>query len=140
MKFIRSAADLILSLLAFVLLSLAMLSIYFQTGLLLVSSRSMEPAMKVGDFAVVRNVNVAEIKKSDVVVLPIPSSQNLRYSHRVVEISRELTGYLFRTKGDANPTVDAWQLNVTSKEVPKVIAILPTNRIFALSHIFTADT
>ena len=96
--------------------------------------------MQAGDLLLVRQVEISSIKKSDVLVLPVPELNNLFYSHRVVDISPELNGYLIKTQGDANPTPDAWSLNVTDKEVPKVVAVLPTGFIFALAHIFDNDT
>ena len=140
MKLLRIIFDIVLGLLALSLLSLAVLVIYFQTSFLVVSSRSMEPMMQVGDLIAVRPVEISTVQKSDVLVLSVPDIENLRYSHRVVDISRELNGYLIKTKGDANPAPDAWSLNVSDKEVPKVIAVLPTSFIFALTHIFDNDT
>lgn len=131
MKPIRLISDIVLVLLTAVLFCGAVLSIYFHTGFLVVSSRSMEPTMQAGDMLIVRPVEISTIKRSDVLVLPVPEIENLRYSHRVVDISRELNGYFIKTQGDANPAPDAWSLNVTDKEVPKVIAILPTSFILA---------
>ena len=34
------------------------------------------------------------------------------------------------TKGDANPKVDSWELKITSADVPKVMAVIPTALIF----------
>jgi signal peptidase len=140
MKFIKVAWNTFIGLFALSLLVLAGLSIYFHTSFLVVISRSMEPTMQAGDLLLTRPVEISTIEISDVLVLPVPKIENLRYTHRVVEVSRELNGYFIKTKGDANPSPDAWILNVTDKEVPKVIAVLPTSLIFALTHIFSNDT
>lgn len=136
----RLMADFLLGFVALAMLTMAIASIYFQSGFLVVTSRSMEPSFRVGDLLLVRPIEISTIKKSDVLVLPVPEIPKLRYSHRVVDISRELNGYSIKTQGDANPTPDAWRLNVTDQEVPKVIAVLPTSFIFALTHILDNDT
>ncbi len=93
-----------------------------------------------GDMLLVRPVKSFTVKKDDVLVLPVPDIPGLRFAHRVVEISTELNGVTIKTKGDANPIPDSWRINVTDKQVPKVVAILPTRFLFALTHIFSNDT
>ena len=35
-----------------------------------------------------------------------------------------------KTKGDANPNPDSWELTITSEKVPKIVAVIPTAAIF----------
>jgi signal peptidase len=140
MKLIRKINDVVIALLAASVLITAVAFIYFQSSLLVVTSASMEPSFKPGDILLVRPVKTSQIERLDVVVLPVPDVAGLRFSHRVNSISRELTGFRIRTQGDANPNPDTWSLNVIDQQVPKVIAVLPTSFIFALTHIFGNDT
>lgn len=140
MRLFQRFFDVIILLVTVLALATAVAFIYFQSSLLVVTSASMEPSFKPGDTLLVRSVETSQIKKFDVVVLPIPDVEGLRFSHRVISISRELNGFVVRTQGDANPNPDTWSLNVTDQTVPKVVAVLPTSFIFALTHIFDNDT
>ena len=126
MKPIRVFRDVVLALTAVSLAIAAGLSIYFQLSFLTITSRSMEPTISAGDMVLTRPIPVAEIRSRDVVVLPVPDVEGLRYSHRVMSVTREFDDVVVTTKGDANPKPDAWTLQITSQEVPKVIAVIPT--------------
>jgi hypothetical protein len=43
-----------------------------------------------------------------------------------MSVTREFDDVVVTTKGDANPKPDAWTLQITSQEVPKVVAVIPT--------------
>jgi signal peptidase I len=126
MKPIRVFRDVVLALTAVSLAIAAGLSIYFQLSFLTITSRSMEPTISAGDMVLTRPIPVAEIRSRDVVVLPVPDVEGLRYSHRVMSVTREFDDVVVTTKGDANPKPDAWTLQITSQEVPKVVAVIPT--------------
>jgi signal peptidase len=126
MKPIRVFRDVVLALTAVSLAIAAGLSIYFQLSFLTITSRSMEPTISAGDMVLTRPIPVAEIRSRDVVVLPVPDGEGLRYSHRVMSVTREFDDVVVTTKGDANPKPDAWTLQITSQEVPKVVAVIPT--------------
>ena len=126
MKLIRVFRDVTLALTAISLAIAAGLSIYFQLSFLTITSRSMEPTISAGDMVLTRPIPAAEIRSRDIVVLPVPDAEGLRYSHRVISVKKDLNDVVVNTKGDANPKPDAWTLQITSKEVPKVLAVIPT--------------
>ena len=90
----------------------------------------MEPTISAGDMVLTRQVPAKEIRTRDVVILPVPDAPGFNYSHRVVAVKKEADGVVVTTKGDGNPKPDSWELMITSKEVPKVISVIPTAIIF----------
>ncbi len=140
MRFRKVVFDFVFAFCAAISLFGAAAFVYFQSSLLVVTSRSMEPTFKAGDTLLTTSIPTSKIGKSDVLVLPVPNLEGLRFSHRVIEVSRELTGTVIKTQGDANPTPDSWTLNITDQQVPRVVAVIPTSFIFALGHIFDNDT
>lgn len=123
--------DLTLAISALILVVSAILSIYLQTGFLTITSRSMEPTINAGDMVLTRIIPTSEIKKRDIVVLPLPEDKNIRYSHRIVSVERSGVKTIVKTQGDANPNPDQWTLEVTSQDVTKVVGVIPTARIFS---------
>ena len=67
----------------------------------------------------------ASAQRNDIVVLPVPDNAQLRYAHRVFEVSQQNGEILIKTKGVANPTPDAWTMSISSKEIPQAIAVSP---------------
>lgn len=106
------------------------MSFYFQTSFLTITSRSMEPTIQAGDMVLTRQISTQEIRSRDVVILPVPDALGVNYSHRVVSVRKAENSVAVTTKGDANPKPDSWELNITSSEVPKVMAVIPTAFIF----------
>lgn len=86
----------------------------------------MEPTIKAGDTVLTIQIPTSQIQKNDVLVLPLPEISTLRYAHRVIEVSNEAQEVIVRTKGDSNPIPDKWALELISKQVPKVVAVIPT--------------
>ena len=84
MRLFQRFFDVIILLVTVLALATAVAFIYFQSSLLVVTSASMEPSFKPGDTLLVRSVETSQIKKFDVVVLPIPDVEGLRFSHRVI--------------------------------------------------------
>jgi signal peptidase I len=89
MKPIRIFRDVALALTAVSLAIAAGLSIYFQLSFLTITSRSMEPTISAGDMVLTRPIHAAEIRSRDIVVLPVPDAQGLRYSHRVIGVKKD---------------------------------------------------
>lgn len=113
------------------LLGLAAISaFYFQTSFVTVTSRSMEPTIKAGDTLLARQISTSDINRNDIVILPYPDVEGLRYTHRVTSVKNDSGEIFVTTKGDANPKPDSWTLQITSEKVPKVIAVIPTEAIF----------
>ena len=78
---------------------------------LVVTSGSMEPALKTGDAIVLKKTDPADMKVDDIVTYKPPGTEGTLITHRVVSVSEQGGQYLFETKGDANPKVDAWTVN-----------------------------
>ena len=86
---------------------------------------SMVPAFAPGDLIVTRTVPVRDVEVGDVAVF-VPPGETSPYAHRVVELTGSPTDPTVRTKGDANPTRDAWTVTFDRAEVPVVVAALPS--------------
>jgi len=104
------------------ILALSVLEAYLAMALLLgtftpvmvVPSWSMAPTLNVGDLIFVVGVDPASVSVGDIIVFNVPSPHD-RYTpspivHRVVEVNVEGGEVYFRTKGDNNPSVDAWRV------------------------------
>ena len=97
------------------------------TPLMVVPSASMAPTLNVGDLILVRGVDAAAIRQGDIIVFNVPAPYD-RYTpspivHRVVEVCVVNGEVCFRTKGDNNPSIDAWTVpagNVIGKCVGRV--------------------
>lgn len=126
----RVLADIFLGFFAILLAISAILTFYFQTSFVTVTSRSMEPTIKAGDTLLARQIKTEELRPRDIAILPVPDIEGLRFTHRITSIKMESGDVIVTTKGDGNPNPDTWSLQITSQEVPKVIAIIPTAAIF----------
>lgn len=72
-----------------------------------VLSGSMEPAIKVGDLAVVQPVPTSQLGVGDIITYRTPTQPDVLVTHRVLEVQRTEDGrYQFQTKGDANQVAD----------------------------------
>jgi len=108
--------------LKFGIISLSLLEAYLLMALLLgtftpvmvVPSWSMAPTLNVGDLILVVGVDPASVSVGDIIVFNVPSPHD-RYTpspivHRVIEVNVEGGEVYFRTKGDNNPSADAWRV------------------------------
>src|SRR6188472_4042195 len=95
----------------------------FETFVVL--SGSMEPALGVGDLAVVGAVRPEQLKVRDIISYRTPARPNVVITHRLVGLGRNEAGRLtFETRGDANDSVD--QVEVDSQAVlGRVIYAVP---------------
>ncbi len=69
-----------------------------------VLSGSMEPKIKVGDIVLVKKVDPSIIKEGDIITYKINNSTYV--THRVIEVFNNANNLYFKTKGDANNTMD----------------------------------
>jgi signal peptidase len=70
---------------------------------------SMEPALPVGSIAFVQKMGSENVAAGDVLTFYRPDvPRKVLVTHRVVEVSSDRDGLLFRTRGDANNEVDDW--------------------------------
>ena len=130
MKSLRILKDAALVALALILVPTAIFCVKAKASFLIVTSKSMEPAIKAGDTVLTRQVPRTALKAKEIVVLPVPDNAALKYSHRVISVKNVQSGTLLKTKGDANPNIDSWNMKVTSDQVPEVMAVIPTASIF----------
>lgn len=112
-------------------LLLALLIIHHDVNFLTVTSQSMSPTFRAGDVIVTRQISAFSIVENDVLVLPLPENREVFYVHRVVFKDSNVDKIFLQTKGDSNQVKDDWTLQIISKHVPKVIAVLPLNGVIA---------
>jgi len=108
-----------------VMLSLTLFLLY-QPRIIVIASSSMRPSLEPGDAVLIVKVKPEEIRVGDVIsyvkVVPFASMQIV--THRVVEANDHGDFYSFKTKGDANPNPDSW--DVTPKEIMgKAVIVIP---------------
>lgn len=80
------------------------------TPLMVVTTRSMEPTLNVGDLIYVKGVAPSNLQVGDVITFKSPTKyiSGSLVTHRIVEISYETNEIIFQTKGDNNPVTDPW--------------------------------
>jgi len=131
MKRQRHIKDLSLIICSLTFVLLAAYSLQNKISLSMVTSRSMEPLMEAGDIVLSKQIQKQEIKRGDVLILPLPQNRDLKYMHRVVEVNEEVSRTTIRTKGDSNPNPDKWLIEVISPKVPKVISVVKSGFVFS---------
>ena len=129
MNTVRLIKDITFAATALLFVLAAIFSVYFQTGFLTITSRSMEPTIKAGDMVLTRMISTKEIEPRDIVVLPLPEDKNIRYSHRVISVKESGGEVIVKTQGDANPNPDKWELAISSDDVTKVVAVIPAAKV-----------
>jgi signal peptidase len=78
---------------------------------LTVLSGSMAPAFQAGDVVVVDQIRSVDARVGDVVSFRDPDDDARLVTHRVRRIERSGTRVLFVTKGDANTSVERWEIS-----------------------------
>lgn len=84
-------------------------------------SGSMSPAINAGDVGFARPVPADQVVVGD--VISVIASTGERVTHRVVAADPKGSSTTFRTKGDANNTMDAESYDLTSAD--RVVAVVP---------------
>jgi len=97
------------------------------TPFMVVSSQSMRPALNYGDLVVIRGGSAEEIQVGDVIAFEVPNPYKAAVQspviHRVTEKFVDGDGIYFKTRGDANPEEDPWEVpagNVLGEYAAKV--------------------
>lgn len=121
----RLFSDLCLVVATFIAVSSATAIVIFQVGFASVLSNSMSPAFRAGSLVVTTPKDRLDISIGDVLLLPLPDNSGARFAHRVTEVDIAAGKILIKTQGDANSSEDPWTLEITSAEVPAVIATTP---------------
>lgn len=87
-------------------------------------SGSMEPAIKTGSLALVKNVPVSTLTVGDVIAFR-PEDRSIGIAHRIIEINNENGEKAFTTKGDANNSPDAEPYVARTTQIGKIFFSLP---------------
>lgn len=119
----------------------------FGNQALIVRSGSMSPTIDVGSVIVVRNSANKTYNVGDVIAFRSEKNSKTIVTHRVVSVEKKGDNVFYKTKGDANNSVDGWQVkqqNILGKAyftLPffgKILAFAKTNLGFPLLIIFPA--
>jgi signal peptidase len=78
---------------------------------LTVLSGSMEPVLSTGDVVVERKVRATDVRVGDIVTYNDPDRRGRRITHRVRSIRIDGARARFVTKGDANDSVERWEID-----------------------------
>jgi signal peptidase I len=82
---------------------------------LTIMSGSMEPTLGVGDVVMERQVAPLDVRVGDIVTFRDPTEQSTLITHRVRSFKVHDGTVDFVTKGDANNSVEKWQIPVTGQ-------------------------
>jgi signal peptidase len=99
--------------------------IHDRIGFSPVLSPSMVPTFRPGDLIITKPELAADVKVGQIVALPVPHEPGQRYVHRIISVTMHDGKPVVRTKGDANPAPEQFALRITSKYVPRVVAVVP---------------
>jgi signal peptidase len=105
----------LLFLVMFMTLSIVIVPSLFGCQFEAIRSGSMSPAIDTGSLAITRPVNPYSIEVGDVIAYRSPTAPDTLVIHRVAGIENDST-LSFRTKGDANKTLDAYVLPAEAVE------------------------
>jgi signal peptidase len=86
----------------------------------------MSPGINPGDVVVTTPEPAADLKVGDVISYQIPVEDHRVETHRVTWVKHQADGSIaFKTKGDANDTVDPWTAVLKSDTVYEVQTVVP---------------
>jgi signal peptidase I len=101
---------------------------------LTVMSGSMEPNISTGDLVMAVPISPTEAKNGEVLTFPDPDRNDRLLTHRVASASAHGDTYSFVTQGDANNTVERWNVPADGRigrvvlHVPKLGYLLTLGR------------
>ena len=95
-------------------LALVVYAVLFAAGYRTVAvySGSMEPQLHVGSVVFVKAIDSADVRVGDVITFQDPRTPGRLITHRVVERFTHEGELVYRTKGDANASVDPWTISL----------------------------
>ena len=109
----------------------AVARLVLHVGVAPVLSDSMVPTFSAGDLVVTRLVDARDLRVGDVPAV-VPPGESSPYVHRIVEVRPGARPVLV-TRGDANGVADPWRAELTTEQVPVVVASVP-----AVGHLLVA--
>jgi signal peptidase I len=77
---------------------------------LVVLTGSMEPQLSTGDVVIESRISPLDAKVGDVITFRDPERPDRLITHRVRRVTARAEDVSFTTKGDANNTVETWQI------------------------------
>lgn len=96
-----------------------------QTPFFVVSSRSMLPTLQIGDIIVVQDGGTfPSLRVNDIIVFERPGTREIVVVHRVYRITQVNGEQRIETKGDNNPSPDAWVVR-EADFIGKVVFAVP---------------
>src|SRR5574344_106335 len=96
--------------LAFLTLTVTLVSGLFTYYAMAIGSNSMDPVFSKGDAVIVRKLNKDDLKNIEIGDIIVYSHDNKYIVHRVIKIKNVNGKLLFNTKGDNNDSNDAWDI------------------------------
>ena len=95
-------------------LALVVYAVLFAAGYRTVAvySGSMEPQLHVGSVVFVKSIDSADVRVGDVITFQDPRTPGRLITHRVVKRFTHKGELVYRTKGDANASVDPWTISL----------------------------
>lgn len=90
----------------------------------IVSSGSMEPAIRTGSLVVTKYAKPNKLVKNDIITFISPAKEHQFITHRIQDITYNTDLTIIKTKGDHNKSSDSWTL-AGGGVVGKVLFIIP---------------
>jgi len=103
---------------------IAVAVLWLHIGIRPVLSGSMRPTYAPGWAIVTRQIPLSAVRRGDIIVFTPPGS-DAQFAHRVTSVSGPANDPIVTTKGDANPSPDAWHLRLEGTTVPEVVTEVP---------------
>jgi signal peptidase len=98
--------------------------VWFRVGFQPVLSGSMRPTFSPGSVVLTRPIATSNVRVGDVILFR-PPGYTSSFAHRVTSVSGAVDRPVITTKGDANPVVDPWKVQLATARVPEVIGSIP---------------
>jgi signal peptidase len=137
---LRAIANVLLAATALLMLTVAGGVFALHLGVSPVLTGSMRGTFDPGSAVITRLVPVRSIKPGDVIEFRPPGHLE-SYVHRVQTVVRGPNGPVITTKGDANPSPDAWTAQLTAPKVRQIALHVPQlGRVLVALHQKTTRT
>lgn len=121
---VRGAVAVLVAVTAAFMLTAAAGIFVFKAGISPILTGSMRGTFDPGAAVISRPVATSSIRPGDVIVFKPPGRVD-SYAHRVVTVSGDRRAPVVTTKGDANPSPDAWRAKLTDPTTQKVLFSVP---------------
>jgi signal peptidase I len=120
----RATGLVVLAVIGVAMVGIGVATLAFHLSIRPVLSPSMEPTYGPGWAIITRPVPTSSLKVGDIIVFT-PPGESVEFAHRIVSITGPADQPVVMTKGDNNPTNDAWHARLDSPTTAEVIAEVP---------------